>query len=264
MRIYKNLRQFLKEKIWRIVEERGRITPDMAIYLFKKEFLISDGFHPITSIPSYLILSWALADDRVGIDEEGYLVPLAEASDEEAIAGKILDLVSRLGVVTLRDVRERLGLSPKEAGSALASLTRRGLLSHVRVHDVLSDVPRIVAAYGKGPDKGQLIHRYAKRVLRELTGAREEVRINGRTYDLVGDGFLIEVVCTPLNGVRGMDLREKLSLEGFRKYVVYYTNRRRDMNYLRKSIEKHLDGMEVEVLSLFDAVAVFRSKRRSR
>ena len=263
MRIYKNLRQFLKEKIWRIVEERGRITPDIAIYLFKKEFFTADGFHSITSIPGYLILSWALADDRIGIDEEGYLVPLTEAHDEEVIAGKILDLVSRLGVITLKDVRERLGLNPREAGSALASLTRRGLLSHVRVHDVLSEVPRIVTAYGKGP-KGQLIHRYAKRVLRELTGAREEVRINGRTYDLVGDGSLIEVVCTPLNEERGMDLREKLSLEGFRKYVVYYTNRRRDMNYLRKSIERHLDGMDVEVLSLFDAVGTFRSKRGSR
>jgi len=149
---------------------------------------------------------------------------------------------------------------PREASKLLASLTREGLLAQARVHDVLSEIPRLISVYGSGPDRGQLIHRYAKRVLRELTGAEEEVRVGRWVYDLVGDGIILEVVCTPLNEAQGMELREKLSISGYSKHVVYYTNRRRDLKYLRRSIEKHLKGLDVSIYSLFDAPAMLGNR----
>ncbi len=259
MTVYRTLRPFLKDKIAKIVQERGRIKPDYAIFLFEKEFSGEEGFRSLTSIPSYLLLSWILADERIGIDDGGYLVPLTEGADDAL--KRILDMVEREGVVTLREVSEELGMRPREASKLLASLTREGILVQARVHDVLSEVPRLISAYGRGPDRGQLIHRYAKKVLRELTGAEEEVRMGRWVYDLANDDLIIEVVCTPLNEARGMELREKLSVDGRTKYAIYYTNRRRDLGYLRRSVEGHLRGLDVKIYSLFDAVSIFRGSR---
>ena len=97
MTIYRTLRPFLKDKIARVVMERGRIKPDHAIYLFEKEFLKEEGFRSIASIPHYLLLSWVLADERIGIDEDGYLVPLTEGLDEEMMRKRVLGLVKDKG-----------------------------------------------------------------------------------------------------------------------------------------------------------------------
>ena len=217
------------------------------------------GFDSLKNLPSHLLLNWILADERIGIDGEGYLVPLTKAVDDEVLRRKLESLMREKGVITLKDAVDALELDPRDASSMLSSLVKRGLLSQARVHDVLSDIPRLISVYGRSSDRSHLVHEYAKRILMELTKARREVRMGRWIYDLAGEGFVIEVVCTPLNEKRALELRMKLQIDGFRKYVVYYTNRKRDLGGLRRSIERGLSGLDVRIYSLFDAVALFGS-----
>jgi len=79
-------------------------------------------------------------------------------------------------------------------------------------------------------------------------------------YDLASDDLIIEVVCTPLNEARGMELREKLSMDDRTKYAIYYTNRKRDLSYLRRSVKGHLRRLDVRIYSLLDLVSIFRGR----
>ncbi len=253
---YRNLRSYLRDRFASIIQEKGRIKPDYAISAFRKSFE-DVGFDSLKNLPPHLLLSWILADDRIGIDGEGYLIPLTKPADDEVLRKKLDSLIREKGVVTLKDVVDRLELDPRDASSLLASLVRRGTLSQVRVHDVLSEIPRLISVYGRSSDRSHLVHEYAKRILMELTNARREVRMSKWIYDLAGDGFVMEVVCTPLNEQRSLELRMKLQIEGVRRYVIYYTNRKRDMGGLRRSVERGLAGLDVKIYSLFDAVSVF-------
>jgi len=259
VRVYQNLKAFVRERFFRALSEKGRLSPREAInyYLDSIEGKFDD-FKFLRDVPRHLLLEWALSDPRIGIDDQGYLV-LIRGEDEVALEAKLLSLVRSRGVVTLSELSRDLKVDVKLASTLANSLVRRGLLTKALVHDVLSEVPRKVVVYSKPLERSRVLHEYAKKVLSHVFPFDEEVRVGRYVYDLMGLGIAVEVVTTRLSEDKGIRLREKLTRFDGEGYAVVYSNRKREIPYLRRSAEKFLKDVKVSVMDLFEAVRYFSS-----